>query len=661
MQNSYKTALASILTMAVITKTYVECSDSHPCNRECEFPSSPRLCEYNFTVEWYYTMSKACYNCPFTASDCTRPHCVTADGVSRPIAVVNRMFPGPPIRVCYQDTVRVFVDNQLVDDEGITIHWHGIYVKDTPWMDGVPMLTQCPIPAKTSFAYEFVANPPGTHFWHAHAGFQRSDGVAGSLIIDRPMQKDPHKDLYEIDSDEHIVFLTDWLHKTTLEKFLEANHYEGLYLGDNMLINGKGVFQEFKNEADNSTHFTPMHVFKVEKDNRYRFRIISNAIFCSHELTIDGHKMNVIASDGAEIEPYVVSSLVIHGGERFDFVMDASQEISNYWMRIQSFGACTLASLNTKAILRYQGASMEDPQTSAESPEDKIQLNNPFIFEENEKNIQLSSLKPVYSDVYFDSDRYSAQPDHTYFIGFDINMRNHPTYNDPDLYPFPQATPLFFPQLNNISFSVPSYPMLTRPKNIDESKFCNPESDEWGQVNSDFCKDDFCSCTHVIDAHIGEMIELVFYDEGKFPFVDAAHPMHLHGQHFAVVAMRRIGKQISSEEIREIHGNGSIEYNFNAIYKDSVIVSDGGYTVVRFLADNPGVWSLHCHLALHLKMGMELVIRVGSSGEWPTPPEDFPTCGIGRGKSDAIRTFSARSALLNFTMLILAASFYIIL
>jgi hypothetical protein len=37
-------------------------------------------------------------------------------------------------------------------------------------MDGVPMVTQCPIPSSTTFQYKFRASRAGTHMWHAHTG-----------------------------------------------------------------------------------------------------------------------------------------------------------------------------------------------------------------------------------------------------------------------------------------------------------------------------------------------------------------------------------------------------------------------------------------------------------------------------------------------------------
>ncbi|CAG7822416.1 unnamed protein product, partial [Allacma fusca] len=52
--------------------------------------------------------------------------------------------------VCEGDTVVVDVTNSLFG-EGTAIHWHGIHMKTTPWMDGVPGVSQCPIPPGSTF------------------------------------------------------------------------------------------------------------------------------------------------------------------------------------------------------------------------------------------------------------------------------------------------------------------------------------------------------------------------------------------------------------------------------------------------------------------------------------------------------------------------------
>ena len=47
----------------------------------------------------------------------------------------------------------------------------------------------------------------------------------------------------------------------------------------------------------------------------------------------------------------------------------------------------------------------------------------------------------------------------------------------------------------------------------------------------------------------------------------------------------------------------------NAVKKDTVIVPYDGYTVIRFIADNPGWWLLHCHIEVHQSERMTVVIK----------------------------------------------------
>eukprot|EP00253_Pinus_taeda_P024234 PITA_24234 len=80
------------------------------------------------------------------------------------------------------------------------------------------------------------------------------------------------------------------------------------------------------------------------------------------------------------------------------------------------------------------------------------------------------------------------------------------------------------------------------------------------------------------------------------------HPMHLHGYNFYVV------------------GHGFRNYNpiidllkFNLVdtpQRNTVIAPISGWVAIRFKADNPGVWFLHCHLDDHLAWGLNMVFQV---------------------------------------------------
>lgn len=77
----------------------------------------------------------------------------------------------------------------------------------------------------------------------------------------------------------------------------------------------------------------------------------------------------------------------------------------------------------------------------------------------------------------------------------------------------------------------------------------------------------------------GERVEVTFTDQTSM-----AHPMHLHGHHFQVVAI-----------------NGE---RFAGALRDTVLVPAGGSVTVAFDALNPGKWALHCHHLYHMAAGM---------------------------------------------------------
>ena len=77
----------------------------------------------------------------------------------------------------------------------------------------------------------------------------------------------------------------------------------------------------------------------------------------------------------------------------------------------------------------------------------------------------------------------------------------------------------------------------------------------------------------------GQRVEVTFENAS-----DMAHPMHLHGHHFQVVALN--GKRRA----------GAV--------RDTVLVPVRGAVTVAFDAGNPGRWPLHCHNLLHMATGM---------------------------------------------------------
>lgn len=71
--------------------------------------------------------------------------------------------------MCLGDRVVVGVTNNMAGTN-VAIHWHGLHQVETPWADGVGMVTQCAIHEGNSFRYIYKATEVGTHFWHCHTG-----------------------------------------------------------------------------------------------------------------------------------------------------------------------------------------------------------------------------------------------------------------------------------------------------------------------------------------------------------------------------------------------------------------------------------------------------------------------------------------------------------
>ena len=80
-------------------------------------------------------------------------------------------------------------------------------------------------------------------------------------------------------------------------------------------------------------------------------------------------------------------------------------------------------------------------------------------------------------------------------------------------------------------------------------------------------------------------------------WIPAAHPIHLHGHDFALLAQSK-----PNEKFPGI-ANVKIKTD-NPPRRDVVLLPKKGYIVIAFKADNPGAWIVHCHIAWHASSGL---------------------------------------------------------
>ena len=139
-------------------------------------------CEAGFAIRVDHNVANASVKAPELTID-EMEHRI--DEKMAPVAALgyNAQWPGPTIRVTEGDKVRAIFKNNLKETTGV--HFHGIDF-DNFFMDGVPFVTQLPIPPGETFTYEFVANPAGSMMYHSHhnATDQVGRGLLGAFIID---------------------------------------------------------------------------------------------------------------------------------------------------------------------------------------------------------------------------------------------------------------------------------------------------------------------------------------------------------------------------------------------------------------------------------------------------------------------------------------------
>ncbi|XP_048741744.2 uncharacterized protein LOC125655475 isoform X1 [Ostrea edulis] len=564
---------------------------------------------------------------------------ITADGweMQRVVIVANGTLPGPTITVYEDQTLIVHVKNNLYSDT-VTIHWHGLPQRDTPYMDGVGFVTQCPIHPGQTFTYTFKARPSGTHWYHSHVGAQRAKGLYGALII---KERHPPHTVHGV-AEEFVMQIQDWNHDYDVDQaflysdvgvFLNRTQFQpsvaldgskfSLWYAESALINGKGRYYHPITRVHNEA---PLDVFNVDGNKRYRFRVINAAAMYPYRISIDSHPLTVIATDGYYIKPVVVESVIIHPGERFDFVIHANESIGNYMIRGHTLevNRRTIAD----AILRYNGAdqaykNISSTEAQCLTSNKCLVLNCPFSFYPKEQNIQCITIDNIKSYASDGVPEVKPEAFHEHFLNF--------AFPGPDLFP---------DTVNGIGFKFPTVSAISQPNEVTEQ--CS---------NADCGEENICICTHSIDLNHKDTIQFVFLNMGKGK--SWSHPIHMHGHSFQVLKMGYGNYNISSGEFvsqnldidcgggttqdqsfcnnatwsDQSWRNGNIP-GLNLVdppHKDTVIVPSGGYVVVRIKADNPGLWMIHCHVQLHSVDGMSLLLNE-SFPHLPAVPEGFSIC-----------------------------------
>ncbi len=242
--------------------------------------------------------------------------------------------PGPEIRVRQGDRVEVQVVNGL--EQPTTVHWHGLRIENA--MDGVPELTQPPIPPGQSFTYAFAVPDAGTYWYHPHvlSSRQVGRGLYGPLVVE---EREPP----QVDRDVLWV-MDDWRLTEDAAISPSFSHPRDLShagrLGNVATLNGRDS-----------------GVFAVRTGERVRLRLVNVANARIFGLAFEAHDPLVIARDGHPVQPHSPTApLVLGPGQRVDLILDMQGEpgasypvVDSYYAR-QSYRFLDLVYSNEKPL-----------------------------------------------------------------------------------------------------------------------------------------------------------------------------------------------------------------------------------------------------------------------------------------------------------------------
>ncbi|WP_345343962.1 multicopper oxidase family protein [Rhodococcus olei] len=277
------------------------------------------------------------------------PADVDLAGIRDTAWLYDGQLPGPVLRADVGDRVQIRFRNQLPDPT--TVHWHGLAIRND--MDGVPDVTQPPIPVGAEFVYEFVPPDPGTFWYHTHGDLQRGRGLYGALIVDDPAAPADH-------DAEFVVVLSDWLTGSTPTQMydrlrggsMESSPMTSTALGGDAgdvryplyLLNGRPP-------ADPA-------VFTATPGQRALLRIVNASDDTAFRVALGGHRLTVTGSDGFPVEPVRTGSVLLGMGERYDAVVALGDGAFPLVAAAEGKGAQAFA------MVRTGGGAPPDPAAS---------------------------------------------------------------------------------------------------------------------------------------------------------------------------------------------------------------------------------------------------------------------------------------------------------
>ncbi|KAK4419051.1 Laccase-17 [Sesamum alatum] len=526
------------------------------------------------------------------------------------IVTVNGQFPGPTITAREGDRLLIKVVNNV--QYNVSIHWHGVRQLRSGWADGPAYITQCPIQTGQSYVYNFtVTGQRGTLFWHAHISWLRVTLYGPIVILPKRGVPYPFPQPYK----EVPIIFGEWWKADTETIINQALQTGGApNISDAFTING--LPGPLYNCSAKDTF-----KLKVKPGKTYMLRLINAALNDELFFSIANHNLTVVDADAVYVKPFKTNTVLITPGQTTNVLLRTKNHHPNatFLMAARPYatGPAAFDNSTTSGILEYHLPSNSTKKTN------KLPLLKPSLPIFNDTTFATKFNKKLRSlaNSNFPA-KVPQRVDRRFF--FTVGLGLSPCTNPNGTCQGPNNT-MLAASVNNVSFVMPNTALLqahffNQSKGVYTTDFpANPpfKFNYTGNPPSNIM---VSSGTKVVVLPFNTSVEVVMQDTS---IIGAeSHPLHLHGFNFFVLAQ----------------GFGNFNPNkdpakFNLVdpaERNTVGVPSGGWVAIRFLADNPGVWFMHCHLEVHTSWGLKMawIVMDGNrrNQKLPPPPSDLPKC-----------------------------------
>ena len=547
---------------------------------------------------------------------------VNITGAARTAMTINGSLPGPILRWREGETVTLRVRNRLKEDT--SIHWHGIILPAN--MDGVPGLSFHGIAPDGMYEYKFKVNQNGTYWYHSHSGLQEQVGVYGALVIDA---KEPEPFSYDRD---YVVLLSDWTDENptrVLAKLKKQSDYYNQHkrtvgdfiddvseMGWSAAVADRKMWAEMKmspTDLADVSGYTYTYLMNGQAPDgnwtgifkpgeKIRLRFINASAMTYFDVRIPGLKMTVVAADGQHVKPVSVDEFRVAVAETYDVIVEPDSEQA-YTVFAQSMDRTGYAR-GTLAVQEGLSAPVPSPD-----PRPLIAMGDMGMDHGSMGGMDHGSMAGMDQGNMAGMDHGSMQGgmagmDHSQMAGMDHsnmagmagmagNMQAHPASetNNP-LVDMQTMTPTH--KLDDPGIGLRDNGRRVLTYSDLRSTFPDPDGREPSrtiELHLTGHMEKFSWSFDGIKFSDAEPLRLKYGERVRITLVNdtmMTHPIHLHGMW---------------SDLEDANGNFLVR-------KHTIDMPPGSKRSYRVTADALGRWAYHCHLLLHMEMGMFREVRV---------------------------------------------------